>query len=507
MDDVVLGADRKPGAGRWSGAMAQVPVRQLRISAIVLGGLTVLVAILSRTDVGLDGLELAVIAASLTIALTCALAWLNFVIYRMAGDPRSLYISVAAVSLAVLPLTLGTVLPGVVNSPALDSMRTVFALAAVPALAGIALASRSLESATAHRPRRAVVAIAAGSLGVVAVGAALPWTRGLHSSPGVPLPLAGPISSSAIAAAFAAIVLVHLIAARRQSGQSLSWSALAAAGIGAAYAFTAIGGQAAQPFAWLLVAVAAGIGLYGASAELQRHHAAEQHRAFGAVVDAFEATARAQAVQDDQAERRHEAKGALLGIEAAAQGLSRHRDLLTPEQFEELSAGLVAEVDRLRSLIEARPGRATTFDLREVVVPVVSCLRAESMDVRSSIPPGIAVQGIPEQTAQVLVSLLTNARRHAAGSLVELRAEVDDERVTVYVDDRGPGVPASQRERVFQRGVTTRPGEGSGLGLYICRRLLESQRASIHLDGRPGGGSSFVLSFQSGSVHDAGAAA
>jgi signal transduction histidine kinase len=482
--------------------VVKLPVRQLRTSAVVLGLLAAAVAILSHhSGFGIDGAQLSIIAASLAIALTCTLAWLNLVNYRLASDPRSLYIAVAAVSLAVFPLTFGTVVPAFVDAPALDGMRAIFALAAIPALAGIALASRSLETAAAHQPRRVVVAIATGTLGVVAIGVVLPWTRTFSPEAGVPLPLAGTVTSSAIAVGFAAIALVHLVAARRQSGQPLSWSALAAGGIGAAYALTVTGGEAAQPFAWLLVAAAVAVGLYGAAAELQRHHAAERQRAFDAVVDAFEATAKAQAVQDDQAERRHEAKGALLGIEAAAQGLARHRTLLTPEQFDELSASLVAEVYRLRMLIEAPAGwagRETTFDLREIVVPVVSVLRADGLDVRSSIPPGVAVQGIPEHTAQVLVSLLTNAKRHAPGSPVELRVEVDDDHVTVFVDDRGPGVPVAERERVFQRGAQIRPGEGSGLGLFISRRLIESQHGSLRVEDRTGGGCSFVLSLPSG---------
>jgi signal transduction histidine kinase len=493
----------------WEGASnlmddvgAQLPVRQLRIGAVVLGVLAAAVTVLSRlSGFGIDGVQLSVIAASLAIALTWALAWLNFVVYRIANDPRSLYIAVAAVGLAVFPLTFGTVVPVFIDAPALVGMRAIFALAAIPALAGVALASRSLETAAAHQPRRVVVAVAAGTLGVVAVGVFLPWTRTLAPEAGVPLPLAGTVTSGAIAAGFAAIALVHLVAARRQSGQPLSWSALAAGGVGAAYALTVTGGEAAQPFAWLLVAAAVAVGLYGAAAELQRHHAAERQRAFDAVVDAFEATARAQAVHDEQAERRHEAKGALLGIEAAAQGLARHRTLLTPEEFDELSASLVAEVYRLRMLIESPAGwagRERTFDLREVVVPVVSVLRADGLDVRSSIPPGVAVHGIPEHTAQVLVSLLTNAKRHAPGSPVDLRVEVNDDHVTVFVDDRGPGVPVSERERVFQRGAQIRAGEGSGLGLFIARRLIESQHGSLRVEDRTGGGCSFVLSFPTG---------
>jgi len=499
MAEAVVMDERGHDRGRSMRAGGQIPVRQLRASAIGLASLGIVVAILSHlSGLALDARTLAIVGASLATALTFALAWLNLLAYRLAGDPRSLYIAVAAVCLGTFPLTLGVVVPSVVDPPALDGLRAAFALAAVPALVGVGLASRSLESVAGGSPRRVVTALVASTLVVAAACTALPWVRSIDTDPGVPLPLAGPLTSGLIVAGFAAIVLVHLVAARRQSGQSLSWTPTAPGGVGTAYAITAATGAAAQPFAWLLIAVAVAVGLYGAAAELNRHHGADQRRAFEAVVGAFEATARAQAVHDAHAETRHEAHSALLGIEAAALSLSRHRALLTAADFDELTNGLVAEVHRLRSLIEERARQRSTFDLREVIVPVVSCLRADGLDVRSSIGPGIEVEGLREHTAQVLLSLLTNAKRHAPGSPVEVRAELGDEHVTVYVEDRGPGVPKSFQESVFQRGTQARGREGSGLGLFISRRLMEEQNASISLESRPGGGSSFVLRFPAG---------
>ena len=195
MHDVLDVDDRRPDSRAWSTVPSQLPVRQQRTSAVVLGVLTLTVALLGhRGGLGIDGHELALIGASLTVALTCALAWLNLVIYRIADDPRSLYIAVAALSLAVLPLMFGTVLPSFIDWPALDGMRAGFALAAVPGLIGIGMASRSLEAAGAHSPRRVVVSVVAGSLAAVAVGGLLPWLRTTDAGSGVPLPLVWPLS-------------------------------------------------------------------------------------------------------------------------------------------------------------------------------------------------------------------------------------------------------------------------------------------------------------------------
>ena len=147
------------------------------------------------------------------------------------------------------------------------------------------------------------------------------------------------------------------------------------------------------------------------------------------------------AVAED-AELRHEARAALLGIEAAATGLARHRDLLSVEQIDELTHGLVAEIRRLRGLLDARAAAPATFDLREAFLPVLTCARADGLDVRSSLPHGIDVVGAPDRAAQVLLALLTNAKLHAPGSPVEIFAVVANGEVAVYVEDRGPGIPA-----------------------------------------------------------------
>ena len=195
-----------------------------------------------------------------------------------------------------------------------------------------------------------------------------------------------------------------------------------------------------------------------------------------------------------EAELRHEARAALLGVEAAASGLTQHR-LLTAEQIDELSQGLVAEVRRLLALLDGRIREPETFDLHDAIAPVLTCASAEGLDVRSTVPRGIEVAGSADSTAQVVLALLTNAQRHAPGSPVEVRVSTADG-VAVYVEDRGPGVPESLQERVFERHMQVVGSDGSGLGLFIARRLMHDQGGSIAVEPRAGGGSSFVLRLQ-----------
>jgi signal transduction histidine kinase len=199
---------------------------------------------------------------------------------------------------------------------------------------------------------------------------------------------------------------------------------------------------------------------------------------------------------DRDTELRHETRAALLGIEAAASALRHHRELLTVEQLDELSGGLVAEVQRLRALLDDRSPAPASFDLLEAITPVLTCARANGLTVRSNVPTGLAVVGRRESTAQVMVALLTNVKRHAPGSPVDVEVSIADNTVLVCIEDRGPGVPAFVRERVFERHLQAVGHDGSGLGLCIARRLMGEQDGSIAVLPRAGGGSSFVLGFR-----------
>ena len=195
-------------------------------------------------------------------------------------------------------------------------------------------------------------------------------------------------------------------------------------------------------------------------------------------------------------EREHELRAVLLGIEASAEGLSRHRARLTRAQSDELAAGLAAEVRRLRSLLAGHLTALGTFDLAAAVGPVIVCARAGGLGVRSSLEPGIEVHGRSDSAAQVVMALLHNVRVHAAPSPVAVRASVHGGVASLYVEDRGKGVAGLRRERMFERGVRGDDSVGSGLGLFIARRLMTEQGGSITMHSRPGGGTVFVLRFR-----------
>jgi signal transduction histidine kinase len=106
----------------------------------------------------------------------------------------------------------------------------------------------------------------------------------------------------------------------------------------------------------------------------------------------------------------------------------------------------------------------------------------------------------PVQIQQVVSNLVANARQATAGASPETAgigvetAYRPGTGVVVAVSDRGPGVPAGDLDRVFEAFYTTRP-DGLGLGLAICRSIVEAHGGKIWAERRRGGGARvcFVL--------------
>jgi PAS domain S-box-containing protein len=109
------------------------------------------------------------------------------------------------------------------------------------------------------------------------------------------------------------------------------------------------------------------------------------------------------------------------------------------------------------------------------------------------------VRADPDRVVQVLVHLLDNAARHGRGAgPPELRVAplTDAGQVRLSVSDRGPGLPLEGRERLFTRfgklSSAAHAGRlGTGLGLYLCRRLVEAMGGAIGVESTPGKGASF----------------
>ncbi len=106
--------------------------------------------------------------------------------------------------------------------------------------------------------------------------------------------------------------------------------------------------------------------------------------------------------------------------------------------------------------------------------------------------PLVLVDGVLVE--QVVINLVENAVKHAPpGSAIDLSAKAGDREVVVEVADRGPGIPLGEEVRIFDkfyRAKAAREG-GVGLGLTICRGIIEAHGGRIWAENRGGGGAVF----------------
>ena len=114
------------------------------------------------------------------------------------------------------------------------------------------------------------------------------------------------------------------------------------------------------------------------------------------------------------------------------------------------------------------------------------------------IDPSLLVIGDRDALARIMVNLLENAARYSAtGTTICVCGGMNsDGQVEVAVTDQGPGIPAEEQERVFERlyrGRYARATSGAGLGLAICRALARRHGGDVTVRSEPGDGSTFVL--------------
>ncbi len=108
----------------------------------------------------------------------------------------------------------------------------------------------------------------------------------------------------------------------------------------------------------------------------------------------------------------------------------------------------------------------------------------------------LVVQGVAKLLRRAIRNLLENAHRYSSGPVM-VRVDRKDGWAVVRVCDRGPGVPESERERIFEpfyrlRGASEREG-GVGLGLALVRSIAQRHHGSAYCEANPGGGACFVF--------------
>ncbi|MFT3967620.1 MAG: HAMP domain-containing sensor histidine kinase [Sphingobium sp.] len=126
-------------------------------------------------------------------------------------------------------------------------------------------------------------------------------------------------------------------------------------------------------------------------------------------------------------------------------------------------------------------------------------MRAAERNITVEAPDGdvsLSAQAEYRRVLQILVNLIGNAVRYSPdGSHIRITAEQDGSTVHVIVEDQGRGIAAEDQERIFERFERLSPedGAGSGLGLYISRRLARAMGGDISVESELGQGARFTL--------------
>jgi two-component system OmpR family sensor kinase len=128
------------------------------------------------------------------------------------------------------------------------------------------------------------------------------------------------------------------------------------------------------------------------------------------------------------------------------------------------------------------------------------CSRVNAELIAKAQAPAVLLRGSPRLLRRLLRNLLENARRYSSGEItlaLSAGGTAAAPLAVIRVNDRGPGVPAAQRERIFEPfyrlpGASEREG-GVGLGLALVKSIAERHGGTVRCEDNPGGGASFVV--------------
>lgn len=200
----------------------------------------------------------------------------------------------------------------------------------------------------------------------------------------------------------------------------------------------------------------------------------------------------------------HELRSPLATVVSALEIGVTHPDVLDRTL---LTTALLPEARRMQSLVEnllllARadehglPLRRVEVDLDDLAGAEVARLRRETTLRITAALSAVKASVDPDGFVRVLRNLADNAARHAAGEVaIVVRAE--GELAVVQVIDDGPGIPAAQRDKVFERFVRldsdrSRRGGGTGLGLAIVAELVAAHAGTVTISDREGASGTVV---------------
>jgi len=233
---------------------------------------------------------------------------------------------------------------------------------------------------------------------------------------------------------------------------------------------------------------------------------------FNQMVQRVQATQQGQ--RDFVANVSHELRTPLTSIDGFAQAIldgtaaDRSAQMHAAQVIHEESDRLARLVDDLLDLARLDAGQMTfaraSVDVNALIARVADrlSLRAQQKGVRleNEVLGLPVVAGDGDRLAQVFTNLIDNALKHTpAGGIVRLRGEALAGEVQLHVEDNGPGIPAEDLSRIFERFFQVDrarrggAGRGTGLGLAISREIVQAHGGRLTATSAPGQGSRFTV--------------
>jgi signal transduction histidine kinase len=224
----------------------------------------------------------------------------------------------------------------------------------------------------------------------------------------------------------------------------------------------------------------------------------------------FEARASEAAMRTFLADASHELRTPVAALQATAERLLREQPARPARDG--IEAQLARDSTRLGHLIDdllnlarldaREQPRREPIDLAELAAAAVAAKQTADPTARFELLSAAPVSSVGDRDAllRAVRNLLDNASAVAETVLVEVTQTANGP--IISVTDDGPGVPADQRQRIFEPFVRLpqSPRPGTGLGLAIVRRTVESHGGTITCDASPGGGARFTLRLPASSL-------